>query len=162
MMSVTKLQLTHIPTMRVGMLIRRPPAEVFQALVDPAITTRFWFTRSTGRLTPGADIRWDWEMYDLSVPVSVKEVEEHSRIVFEWGGDKPSTVEWRFAPCPDDTTYVQVTDTRHAASDGDELASHVAESASGFAIVLCALKALLEHGLALNAVMDAHAAGSEH
>lgn len=161
-MSVTKLQLTHIPTMKVGMLIRRPLAEVFQAFVDPTITTKFWFTRSTGKLTPGADIRWDWEMYGLSVAVSVKKVEEHSRIVFEWGDGKPSTVELRFTPCEDDTTYVQATDTRHAASDGDEIASHVAESASGFAIVLCALKALLEHDLALNAVMDAHAAGFEH
>jgi uncharacterized protein YndB with AHSA1/START domain len=148
--------------MKVGMLIRRPPAEVFQALVDPAITTKFWFTRSTGKLTPGADIRWDWEMYGLSVAVFVKEVEEHSRIVFEWGDDKPSTVELHFTPRENDTTYVQVTDTRHAANDGDEIASHVADSASGFAIVLCALKALLEHDLALNAVMDAHAAGFEH
>ncbi|MBC7990984.1 MAG: polyketide cyclase, partial [Luteimonas sp.] len=27
------------------MLIRRPVAEVFEAFVDPAITSRFWFTR---------------------------------------------------------------------------------------------------------------------
>ena len=32
------------------MLIRRPVAEVFEAFVDPAITTQFWFTHSTGRL----------------------------------------------------------------------------------------------------------------
>ena len=36
-MSVDDLQLTHIPTVRVGMLIRTPPGEVFQAFVDPAI-----------------------------------------------------------------------------------------------------------------------------
>ncbi|MEV1167923.1 hypothetical protein [Nonomuraea sp. NPDC049784] len=36
------------------MLIRRPPAEVFQAFADPDVTTRFWFTKSTGKLTPGA------------------------------------------------------------------------------------------------------------
>ena len=39
------LQLTHAPSVEVGMLIRRPPGDVFQALVDPAITTRFWFTK---------------------------------------------------------------------------------------------------------------------
>lgn len=27
------------------MLIRRPVAEVFAAFVDPAVTTRIWFTR---------------------------------------------------------------------------------------------------------------------
>jgi hypothetical protein len=35
-MSIDDLQLTHIPSVQVGMLIRRPPGEVFQALVDPA------------------------------------------------------------------------------------------------------------------------------
>jgi uncharacterized protein YndB with AHSA1/START domain len=36
-----------------GMLIRRPVAEVFEAVVDPDVTTKFWFTRSSGRLEPG-------------------------------------------------------------------------------------------------------------
>jgi uncharacterized protein YndB with AHSA1/START domain len=27
-----------------GMLIRKPVAEVFEAIVDPAITSRFWFS----------------------------------------------------------------------------------------------------------------------
>ena len=36
------LTLRHVPVARTGMLIRRPAAEVFEAFVDPAITTRFW------------------------------------------------------------------------------------------------------------------------
>ncbi|HKF80092.1 MAG TPA: hypothetical protein VKB17_04635, partial [Thermoleophilaceae bacterium] len=60
------LRLTQIPSVKVGMLIRRPPGEVFQALIDPAITTRFWFTGSSGKLVPGASLRWDWEMYGVS------------------------------------------------------------------------------------------------
>ncbi len=62
-MSKNNLQLTQLPTMTVGMLIRRPPAEVFEAFVDPAVTTRFWFTHSTGKMTSGADLRWEWEMW---------------------------------------------------------------------------------------------------
>jgi uncharacterized protein YndB with AHSA1/START domain len=61
-MSAEDLRLTHIPSVKVGMLIRRPPDEVFQAFVDPAVTTRFWFTRSSGKMTPGASIRWEWEV----------------------------------------------------------------------------------------------------
>jgi len=38
--------------MNTGMLIRRPVAEVFEAFIDPDITTQFWFTRSSGRLEP--------------------------------------------------------------------------------------------------------------
>jgi hypothetical protein len=34
------------------MLIRRPVEEVFNAFVDPTVTTRFWFSRSSGQLAP--------------------------------------------------------------------------------------------------------------
>ena len=33
------------------MLIRRPVAEVFEAFINPAITTQFWFTHTTGLST---------------------------------------------------------------------------------------------------------------
>ena len=101
------LQLTHVPTVRVGMLIRRPPATVFRAFVDPSVTTRFWYTRSSGPMTPGATLRWDWEMYDVSATVAVKEVDDDRRIVFEWGDDRPTTVELVFTPRADGTTYVE-------------------------------------------------------
>jgi uncharacterized protein YndB with AHSA1/START domain len=151
---VKNLQLSHIPTVKLGMLIRRPPAEVFQAFVDPAITTRFWFTKSSGKLVPGASIRWDWEMFGVSDTVFVKEVEENSRILIEWGdGDESTTVEFRFIPWREDATYVQVTETG-LSGDGDELVSRVADSTGGFYQVLCALKALLEHGVVLTVVVD--------
>jgi hypothetical protein len=54
------------PIAKAEMLIRRPVAEVFEAFVDPAVTSRFWFTRSTGRLEVGRRVRWDWEMYGRS------------------------------------------------------------------------------------------------
>ena len=55
-------QLTKAPTVDVGMLIRRPPHEVFEALADPSITTRFWYTKSTGRMAEGAELTWEWGM----------------------------------------------------------------------------------------------------
>jgi hypothetical protein len=39
---------------------------VFEAIVNPEITTEFLFTRSSGRLAVGRPIRWDWEMHDVS------------------------------------------------------------------------------------------------
>jgi uncharacterized protein YndB with AHSA1/START domain len=134
--------------------IRRSPDEVFQALVDPAITTRFWFTRSSGRLEPGANVQWEWEMYGLSTNVSVKEIEENRRILIEWGGDDESTtVEFRFMPTGENATYVRVTETG-LGGDGDEIVSKVAGSTGGFTNVLCALKALLEHDVVLTVVLD--------
>ncbi len=147
------LQLTRIPPVEVGMLIRRPPADVFQALVDPAITTRFWFTKSSGKVEPGASIRWEWEMYGASAEVSVREVEDDRRILFDWGdGAASTTVELRFTP-HGDGTYVEVTESG-LSGDGDEIVSRVAGSTGGFTIALCALKALLEHHVVLTVVAD--------
>lgn len=157
-MATDTLQLTEIPTVKVGMLIRRPPAEVFLAFVDPAVTTRFWFTKSSGVMTPGAALRWEWEMYGVSTTVSVEEVEAVRRIRFRWGDDDPTTVELRFTPWERDSTYVQVVETG-LSGDGDRLVGHVADSTGGFTIVLCALKALLEHDVVLTAVRDHHPAG---
>jgi uncharacterized protein YndB with AHSA1/START domain len=137
------------------MLVHRPPAEVFRAFVDPAVTTRFWYTRSTGPMTPGAELRWDWEMYGVSASVSVKEVDADSRIVFGWGDPRPTTVELVFTPWPAGGTYVQVTESGLSGT-GDEVVAHATGSTGGFTTVLCALKALLEHDVELTAVADHH------
>jgi uncharacterized protein YndB with AHSA1/START domain len=160
---VDDLELTRIPAVNVGMLIRRPPREVFQALVDPAITTKFWFTKSNGKLVPGAEIQWDWEMYGASAQVHVKEVDDNQRILIDWGqGDEFTTVEFRFTPWADGAaTYIEVTETG-LIGDGDELASRAAGSTGGFTIALCALKALLEHGVVLTVVRDRYPKGLEH
>src|SRR5262245_40098833 len=64
---MANLQLRQPPIAKAEMLIRRPVAEVFQAFVDPAITTKFWFTRSSGPLEAAGRVQWEWEMYDLSL-----------------------------------------------------------------------------------------------
>jgi uncharacterized protein YndB with AHSA1/START domain len=150
------LELTMIPNVRAGLLIRRPPEQVFQAFVDPTITTRFWFTKSTGKLTPGADVRWEWEMYGVSANVHVEEIQENRLLRFVWGDDNSgTTVEFRFTPWENDGTYVEVTESG-LSGDGDQLAAHLADSTGGFTFALCAAKALLEHDIALTVVRDAH------
>src|SRR5262247_719171 len=91
------------------MLIRRPVAEVFEAFVDPAVTTKFWFTKSSGRLEAGKQVQWDWEMYGISIPVTTKALEPNKRLVVEWPGyGGLTTVEWTFEPQKDGTTFVRI------------------------------------------------------
>ncbi|ULT24280.1 SRPBCC domain-containing protein [Sphingobacterium sp. E70] len=79
------------------MFIRKDVAEVFQAMVDPAITTKIWFTKSTGKLEKGKTIEWEWEMYNHKVNVEVLEIVENQTIIFNWRNhDSPSIVEWKF------------------------------------------------------------------
>ena len=146
---------------KVGMLIRRPVAEVFEAFVDPATTTKFWFTRSSGRLETGKEIQWDWEMYSVSAKVVAKAIEPNRRILIEWPGHSgPTTVEWTFTPQKDGTTFVNITESGFTG-DHDELIQQVANSTEGFTLVLAGLKALLEHNVRLNLVADHHPRGIE-
>ena len=69
------------PTIEAQMLIRRPVTEVFEAFVNPEITTKFWFTRSSGRLELDRNVRWDWEMFGVGTDIKVKALELNKRIL---------------------------------------------------------------------------------
>jgi uncharacterized protein YndB with AHSA1/START domain len=155
-------QLTHAPLGKAEMLIRKPVAEVFEAFIEPAITTKFWFTKSSGRLEPGKQIRWDWEMYNASAQVDVKTVEQNKRILIEWPGYSGlTTVEWIFTPLTDNTTFVSITEAGFSG-DGDQVVKQALASTGGFTWVLSGLKALLEHNILLNLVADRFPEGLEN
>ena len=158
---MSDLKITRTPTTEVGMLIRLPAAEVFEAFVDPDITTRFWFTKGSGPLEVGKQVQWDWEMYDISIGVTATAIEPGRRIEIAWPDySGPTTVAWEFADQGDGTTFVIITE-RGFTGDGDELVKQVTDSTQGFTLVLAELKALLEHDVRLNVVADRYPKGHE-
>jgi len=154
------LQLTQMPVAKTAMLIRRPVAEVFEAFINPAITSKFWFTRGSGRLEQGKEVQWDWEMYHFSTQVSVKAIEEKKRILIEWSGYGTTMVEWIFTAPSENTTFVSITNTGFSGN-GDELVNQAIGSTGGFTLVLCGLKAFLEHNILLHLVADRFPKGLE-
>ena len=157
---MSDLKLTKIPAVKVGLLMRTPPERAFEAIADPSITTNFWYTKSSGRMTSGANLRWEWEMYGLSIQVQAKVVEPNRRIVYEWGvaGEAPTTVEWTLTARPDGTTAARVTNSGFTG-DADAIVRSAIDSAGGFSLVIAGLKAWLEHGIQLNLVADRHPDG---
>ena len=113
------MHLDEPPAAKAGMLIRRPAADVFNAIVDPAVTTRFWFTHSSGRLDGGKPVRWEWRMYSVSTTVTVSEMVPNERIVMQWS-DPPTTVFWTFAEMPDETTFLDVRNFGFSGTGGLE------------------------------------------
>lgn len=142
---------------KAAMLIRKPANEVFEAVVNPAITTRFWFTKSTGRLTKDVQVRWDWEMYGVSAQVRVLEIEPNERVVIEWSGENQAatTVEWRFDSRANNTTYVSIRQRGFKGSQ-DEIVNQAIDSTGGFSFHLAGMKAVLEHNINLNLIADHH------
>ncbi len=136
------------------MMIRKPVSDVFQAFVDPAITTRFWFTKSSGKLQAGQQVQWTWEMFGVGTQVDVKAIEDNQRILVEWGeGSERNTVEWVFKNRQDGTTMVTITNSGFQGSP-DEIVQQAMDSKQGFTIVLCSAKAWLEYGIELNLIAD--------
>ncbi|WP_276503750.1 SRPBCC family protein [Terrimonas pollutisoli] len=135
------------------MLIRKPIAEVFEAFINPAITTRFWFTKSSGRVETGKDLEWTWEMYNYKAPVKVLAVEPNKQIVIGWGNrDEATRVEWTFQSL-EAGTFVSIINSGFKGSQ-EQVVAQVRDSTEGFTLVLAGLKALLEHAIQLNLVGD--------
>jgi uncharacterized protein YndB with AHSA1/START domain len=134
------------------MMIRKPVAEVFNAFIDPSITKNFWFTRSNGKLEVNKTLVWEWEMYNVSASVLVKEINQNSKIVIQWG-EPATTVEFQFQQISQNATYVQIVESGYQET-GDKLLKHMIDSTGGFTTVLDGLKAYLEHGINLNLIAD--------
>lgn len=143
-----------ITTAKAEMLIRKSTAQVFEAFIDPEITTKFWFTHSSGKLEEGASITWTWAMYNLDVPLVVKKIVANESILIEWGeGPQRSLVEWQFKPIAKDKTFVTITNYGFQG-EGDDLTNQVIDSTGGFTLVVAGLKAWLEYQIELNLVGD--------
>ncbi|MEO5760587.1 MAG: SRPBCC family protein [Mesorhizobium sp.] len=152
------MEIHETPAAQASMLIRRPVSEVFEAIVDPAITTKFWFAHGSGRLDGGKPVQWEWRMYGVSTTVNVCEIVMDKTIVMTWN-DPPTTVVWTFTEMPDETTFLEVRNFGFAGS-GDEQVKETVGSTDGFALVLAGAKAWLEQGVELGLIGDRYPRGA--
>jgi uncharacterized protein YndB with AHSA1/START domain len=129
------------------MLIRKPISEVFQAFIDPEITTKFWFSKSSGKLEEVKSIDWVWEMYgNQAVTVKVLSILTNEAIVIQWGEDEKAIAEWEFQDSGESKTFVTIT-YNGIQGDLEELTAQIRDVTEGFTLVLAGLKAYLEHNI---------------
>ena len=140
------------PIVECQMMIRKPVSAVFQAFIDPRLTTKFWFTKSSGKLEKGKTVTWEWEMYGVADEIKVIEIVPHKRITIEW--DNPATtVDFEFTELTEETTYVVIKNYGFNQT-GDDLIEAIKNNTGGFTTVLDGLKAYLEYGIEMNLVGD--------
>ena len=156
---------------RVAARISRPVHEVFEAVADPAKLSNYFTTGGAkGRLETGATVTWDFADFPGAFPVQVIEVEPDRKIVLEWranegeppnveGGemkavDYNTRVTMTFTPLDDDTrTMVEIEEKGWRETEGALKASY--GNCQGWAQMLAALKAWVEHGINLREGMYA-------
>lgn len=148
------MNIDDTPFAQAAMLIRKPISEVFEAFINPKITTKFWFTKSSGKLEEGKSIDWIWEMYgNHTVTVKVLSILPNEAILIQWGKDEKAIAEWEFQDLGESKTFVTIT-YNGIQGDSDELNAQIRDTTEGFTLVLAGLKAYLEYNLQLNLVAD--------
>lgn len=136
---------------RVSGRIARPPAAVFDAVVNPASLSAYFTTvgGASAPLVQGTTVTWWGE-----VPVTVDAVEAPARIVLRWPahGSAGETayrtrIEMRFEPLDDGATLVTIAETGWRRGEPGERNSYL--NCEGWTQMLCSLKAWLEYGINL-------------
>ncbi|MGU3375673.1 SRPBCC family protein [Chryseobacterium sp. M5A1_1a] len=133
------------------MLIRKPIEDVFEAFINPEITTNFWFTKSTGKLEEGKTVTWEWEMYGVKSVVNVHQIIPNQLIRTEWG-DPSTNVDYEFKTMEKGTLVV--IKSYGFSQTGEDLLKQINDNTGGFTTVLDGCKAYLEHGIKLNLIED--------
>ena len=137
---------------QVQLKIRKPVAQVFDAVVDHRKLSGYFLETSTGPLAAGATVMWKFPELDEAFPVVGREVVAGERLVFEWGsmlGGPDNRVEFVFKPMNGEETMVQVSESGWPNTDEGVKASQ--GNAGGWMFMLTALKGYLEYGINLRA-----------
>lgn len=144
------------PAAKAAMLIRKPVQEVFEAMVNPDITSKFWYSKGKGRLDKDERVIWIWEWYGVSAEVSVQQVVPDQSIDFTWGEeDNPTKVHISFEPRGDNATFVSVEETGFP-EDTPDLIEKIVGQTGGWTLVMASMKAYLEQGINIKVVEDRH------
>lgn len=133
--------------------VARPPAEVYEAVADPAQLSRYFTTGGArGRLDAGTEVIWEFADAPGNFPVTVVEADPPRRLVIRWEGrasigpDTTTTIE--FEPV-DGGARTLVTISESAWQVSTEGAQSAFGNNAGWTGFLAALKAWIEHGINL-------------
>lgn len=134
----------------VQLKIRKPPAEVFEAVVNPKKLSGYFTKTASGPLVAGQTVMWSFAEAPEPFPVKVREVVAPERIVFHWGaaeGGYETTVEMIFKPLDGGATMVQIRESGWRDTPKGVESSY--SNAGGWMHMMCCLKAYLEYGINL-------------
>ena len=143
-MQTTKLEI------RTGLKVMRPPAEVFDAIVDPSKMSHYFIETSSGPMETGKTVTWKFPEFDMEFPVRIDKAEKNNYISFYWDGamdGQDTLVEIRLNPVDDKGTFVVITE-KEKANDEAGL-KWLKNNTEGWANFLACMKAWLEYGIHL-------------
>ncbi len=135
---------------QVQLKIRKPVAEVFDAVVDPKKLAGYFVKEASAPMIAGQTVMWSFPEFDGSFPVEVDEVVKDERIALRWDsetGDFKTRIAMVFKPIDAQNTLVQISESGWANDEDGLKASH--GNAGGWMHMMMGLKGSLEYGINL-------------
>ncbi|WP_246009478.1 SRPBCC family protein [Brevibacillus fluminis] len=140
-------------SLRTKMKIAKPATDVFEAFVNPENMAHYWFTSGSGRWEQGKTITLRYEEYNAQLDITILEIEENKKIVYQWGGAGEQTVVTiAFDEAADATTIVDVSEDGWKEND-PALLDKLLGNKEGWVYVLTCLKGFLEYGVSLRGAL---------
>ena len=135
-------------TIETKLQILRPPAEVFEAIIDPGKMSNYFISQGSGRMEEGRLLHWRFPEFDMEFPIRVGSIIKDSFISYFWTIDNEELlVEILLTPVAGDATIVTVTEK---SRNNDEAGLRwLKQNTEGWANFLACLKAWLEYGINL-------------
>ncbi|NKI27976.1 ATPase [Arenibacter sp. 6A1] len=125
--------------------IQKAIEEVFEGIVNPEKMTKYFISKSSGRLQTGKDVLWKFPEFDEKFPVTEIKIENNRSISFVW--DPETVVKITLEKLPDNSTLVKVNENGKEFNE-DNL-KWALENSAGWANFLACMKAYLEYGIQL-------------
>ncbi|MBN9681395.1 MULTISPECIES: SRPBCC domain-containing protein [unclassified Corallococcus] len=137
------------PKFQVQLKIRKPVAQVFEAVVNPAKLSGYFVKTSSGPLAAGTTVKWSFAEAPGEFDVIAREVTANERIVFEWPTDDgyDTRVEMSFVPLDAGNTMVKISESGWRPDEKGITASY--GNAGGWMHMMLCLKGYLEYGINL-------------
>jgi uncharacterized protein YndB with AHSA1/START domain len=124
-----------------------PASEVFEAFVDPAKISNFWFSSSSERWEEGKTITLRYEEYNAEFDIYIKETEKNKKIVFQDGENgEGHTITITLNELEPNSTIIEVLEEGFNESD-DDYVNQLIDNKEGWVFMLTSLKAYLEFGV---------------
>jgi uncharacterized protein YndB with AHSA1/START domain len=134
-------------TVRVEDRIARKPAEVFEAIVDPARMAQYFISRGSARLAVGAKVEWEWSDVGAALTIEVAQIEQDAKVGFAWSATGVPTKVTLLLEPDGDATKIVATEGPFALTDGG--VARAMRQTQGWTDFCCGLKAYLSHGINL-------------
>ena len=139
----------EILKLKAAIQILKPVNKVFEAIVNPEQMTKYFISRSDGRMEAGKTVYWEFPEFTGSWPVRIDKVDKEKLISFYWDSESGQELHVNITLEPRDKNATVVRIEEGSMKNNEEGIKWLLSNTEGWTNFLCCLKAYLEYGINL-------------